>query len=311
MAVSVRILDKVGHGHGWLDASGTGRLKPERPAAKRKASGKPYWRAIGKGLHVGYRKGKASGVWVVRRYLGGQNYSMHTIAEADDVLDADGKDVLDFWQAQEAARNLRQRTRLGPYTVADAVRDYIDRLEGRASWQDTKKRLEAFVLPVFGDKKVAELEADEIRKCHREIAKTPARIRTKAGSEQAYRADNLQEPEPQRKRQASANLCLGLLKAALNLAWREKKVEFNDAWQRVELFRGVDIPRARYLNVAEAQRLINAAQGDFRGLVQAGLQTGARTVKERGESQPCFIAEEEASCTSSFVRPATWPTPKR
>ena len=67
---------------------------------KLKASGKPYWRAIGKGLHVGYRKGKSSGVWVVRRYLGGQNYSMHTIAEADDVLDADGEDVLDFWQAR-------------------------------------------------------------------------------------------------------------------------------------------------------------------------------------------------------------------
>jgi len=243
---------------------------------KLKASGKPYWRAIGKGLHVGYRKGKRSGVWVVRRYLGDQNYSMHTVAEADDVLDADGKDVLDFWQAQEAARNLRQRPKLGAYTVEDAVREYIDRLEGRASWHDTKKRLEAFVLPVFGDKKVSELEADEIRKWHREIAKTPARTRTKAGAEQAYRTDNLQEPETQRKRQASANRCLGLLKAALNLAWREKKVESNDAWQRVELFRGVDIPRARYLSVAEAQRLINSAQGDFRVLVQAALQTGAR-----------------------------------
>jgi hypothetical protein len=31
-----------------------------------------------------------------------QNYSMHAIAEADDVLDADGKEVLDFCQAQEA-----------------------------------------------------------------------------------------------------------------------------------------------------------------------------------------------------------------
>ena len=28
---------------------------------------------------------------MVRRYLGDQNYSMHTVAEADDVLDADGK----------------------------------------------------------------------------------------------------------------------------------------------------------------------------------------------------------------------------
>ena len=132
------------------------------------------------------------------------------------------------------------------------------------------------MLPTFGDKKASELDADEIRKWHREIARTPARTRTKAGAEQAYRTGSLQEPETQRKRQASANRCLGLFKAALNLAWREKKVESNDAWQRVELFRGVDIPRARYLSVAEAQRLINSAQGDFRILVQAALQTGAR-----------------------------------
>ena len=43
---------------------------------KLRASGKPYWRAIGKGLHVGYRKGKRSGVWVVRRYLGDKTYKL-------------------------------------------------------------------------------------------------------------------------------------------------------------------------------------------------------------------------------------------
>jgi integrase len=243
---------------------------------KLKAGGKPYWRAIGKGLHVGYRKGKTSGVWVIRHYLGKQNYQLETIAEADDVLDANGKDVLDFWQAQEVARKARPGARRGAYTVKDAVEAYLDRLEGRPSWHDTKKRLEAFVLPAFGDKKVSELEADELRKWHREIAKTPARARTKRGAQQAYRDSDLADPETQRKRQASANRCLGLLKAALNLAWREKKVESNDAWLRVDLFRGVDIPRARYLSVAEAQRLINASQGDFRVLVQAALQTGAR-----------------------------------
>jgi integrase len=243
---------------------------------KLKASGKPYWRAIGKGLHVGYRKGKTSGVWVLRRYLGGQNYSMHTIAEADDVLDADGEDILDFWQAQEAARNLRQTPKRGAYTVKDAVEDYVNRLEGRPSWHDTKKRLEAFVLPAFGDKPVSDLDADEIRTWHRAIAKTPARSRTAKGAEQAYRAGDIKEPEIARKRQASANRCLAIFKAALNQAWRDQKVESNDAWQRVELFRGVDIPRARYLSVAEAQRLINAAQGDFRVLVQSALQTGAR-----------------------------------
>ena len=243
---------------------------------KLKASGRPYWRAIGKGLHIGYRKGKTGGAWVVRRYLGGQTYKLETIAEADDILDADGSDVLDFWQAQEVARHLRQAPRRGSYKVKDAISDYLNHLEGRASYHDSKKRFEAFVLPVFGSKKVDELAADDIRNWHRAIAKTPARTRTRKGAEQAYRAGNLDEPETQRKRQSSANRCLSLLKAALNYAWREKKVDSNDAWQRVELFRGVDIPRARYLSLAESQRLINAAQGDFRILVQAALQTGAR-----------------------------------
>jgi integrase len=243
---------------------------------KLKVSGKPYWRAIGQGLHVGYRKGKTGGAWVIRRYLGNQTYQVETIAEADDILDANGNEILDFWQAQEVARQVRQSPRRGNYTVRDAVNAYIERLEGRPSWYDTKRRLEAFVLPAFGDKPVTKLEADEIRKWHRAIAKTPARCRTKPGAAQAYRRSDLGDPETMRKRQASANRCLGLLKAALNHAWRDKHVESNDAWQRVELFRGVHIPRARYLLVAEAQRLINAAQGDFRVLVQAALQTGAR-----------------------------------
>jgi integrase len=243
---------------------------------KLKVSGRPYWRAIGRGLHVGYRKGKTGGVWVIRRYLGEQTYQLETIAEADDVLDANGKEILDFWQAQEVARNLRQSPNRGGYTVRDAVNAYVHRMEGRASWNDTKKRLEAFALPAFGDKPVPQLGADEIRKWHRDIAQTPARCRTALGSKQAYRASDLADPETIRKRQVSANHCLALLKAALNQAWRDKHVDSNDAWQRVELFRGVDIPRARYLSLAEARRLINAAQGDFRVLVQAALQTGAR-----------------------------------
>ena len=155
---------------------------------KLKASGKPYWRAIGRGLHVGYRKGKTGGVWVIRRYLGKQAYQLETIAEADDFQDANGREVLDFWQAQEVARRVRQSPKRGAYTVRDAVEAYIDRLEGRASWHDTQKRLEAFVLPVFGDRPVDDLEADEIRNWHRGIAKTMARTRTKAGAEMQHAA---------------------------------------------------------------------------------------------------------------------------
>lgn len=248
--------------------------------AKLKARGKPYWRSIGKGLHIGYRKGKTGGAWVVRRYLGGQAYKVETIAQADDVEDANGSTILDFWQAQEAARSMRQGTRrLGAYTVKDAVTDYLEHLDDKASAYDAELRLKAFALPTFGDVAVNAIEADAIRKWHREIAKTPARCRTKVGAAQAYRRGDLSDPEVARKRQTSANRCLAWLKAALNHAWREKKktgVESNDEWARVQPFEGVDVARARYLSPAECKRLINAAQGDFRTLVHAALQTGAR-----------------------------------
>jgi integrase len=248
---------------------------------KLKARGKPYWRSVGKGLHLGYRKGKRGGVWVVRRYLGDQAYKVETIAIADDTEDADGKTILDFWQAQEAARNSRPTAsrRLGAYTVKDAIDAYIEHLGDKPSAYDAKLRLRAFAIPAFGDKPVAELSADEIRKWHRWIAKMPARARTKPGEKQAYRAGDLDDPETARKRQTSANRCLSWVKAALNHAWAEKKatgIESRDEWMRVKPFEGVDIARSRHLTPAECKRLINAAEGDFRNLVHAALQTGAR-----------------------------------
>src|SRR3974390_2775002 len=78
------------------------RLKPR---------GKPYYRAIEQGLHLGYRKAKGrrgkpavAGKWVVRHYIGGQAYNVEVIAAADDFSDADGVAILDFGQAQTKAR---------------------------------------------------------------------------------------------------------------------------------------------------------------------------------------------------------------
>ena len=148
-----------------------------------------------------------------------------TIAQADDREDANGIEIMDFWQAQEHARNMRPGPQRGAYTVKDAVRDYLGHLEGRASQYDAKKRLEAYALPAFGDTAVATLDAEPLRAWHRSIAKQGARVRTKIGkTPQAYR-EMKGDPEAQRSRQASANRCLGLLKAALNHAWREGKCE--------------------------------------------------------------------------------------
>ena len=164
----------------------------------------------------------------------------------------------------------------GPYTVRQAIAAYLEHLGDRPSGYDAKLRLNAFAVPAFGDKAVEQLDAAEIRKWHREIAQTPARKRTRSGHEQAYRGTDFNDPEDVRRRQTSANRCLVYLKAALNLAWREKKVAANDEWSRVQPFHGVDIARVRYLTPAECDRLLNACEGEFRTLVHAALLTGAR-----------------------------------
>jgi len=48
------------------------------------------------------------------------------------------------------------------------------------------------------------------------------------------------------------------------------------AWRRVRPFRNTDGVRARYLTVAQAARLINAADPEFRPMLRAGFETGAR-----------------------------------
>lgn len=247
-----------------------------------KVRGKPYYRGIGPGLHIGYRKGKKGGRWVARLYAGEGSYRVHILADADDTLNADGKSVLDFWQAQEVARSLHASRTNGSEratrrcTVAEAIEDYLEWMEGaRKSSQDTRYRAEALILPDLGKIDTGKLTAKQIRAWQRKIAETPPRLRTKPGEEQQYR-DTPDGPDATRRRRASANRTLTVLKAALNRAWREGHVASDAEWRRVEPYEGVETARTRYLTIAEAQRLMNASEPSFKRLVQAALQTGAR-----------------------------------
>ena len=100
----------------------------------------PYWRTLEKGLALGYRRRANGGTWLARRWAARGGYVEHKIATADDLQDAEGVAVLDFGQAQRAAREwwraeLRREeghdTRTGPLTVGDAIMDYLRALEGR------------------------------------------------------------------------------------------------------------------------------------------------------------------------------------
>lgn len=251
-----------------------------------KAAGKPYYRAIDPELHLGYRKGVAGGKWVMRWYVGDGAYKVETIATADDSADADGEAVLDYRQAQALIRQrFVEHTRVarglpakdGPYTVRSCVDEYLAFLEGnRKSAKDARWRAEALILPSLGDIACIDLTAAKLRRWLEDTATQPARLRSRKGAEPRYRELDDGDDDQRRKRRATANRTLTILKAALNRAWREGKIPSDDAWRRVEPFEEADAARVRYLSINECRRLINAAQGEFRDLVRAALATGCR-----------------------------------
>ena len=264
------------------------RLESKTARAGLKPSDKPYFRAIDEGLHLGYRKGKRAGKWVMRMYIGDQTYHVETIALADDTLDADGSQILSFNQAQALARNrfLETRRRMagiphsgaGPYTVENCITEYLAWLEGnRKSASDAKWRAEALILPSLGRIDCAKLTTKQLREWRDTLAASPPRLRSKKTEPQKYRDTQADDPaEARRRRRASANRTLTILKAAFNRAWREQKIENDKAWRALEPFEAADAARVRYLKVEECQRLIGACPADFRKLVQAALMTGCR-----------------------------------
>lgn len=258
------------------------RIETRSARAKLKQAAKPYWRAIDPGLHIGYRKGKRGGRWVLRAYAGDQQYVTETLGTADDNADADGHTVLDFRTAQALARERAAELaaqssgrKLGPYTVGDALDDYEKeqvRPHGRGTGpRETRRIIDAELRPVFADTEVAKLTSADIRAWMDEAAARPPR--TRSGKP---RQVDMDDPEIQRARRDSVNRALRTLKAALNHAYREGRVASDAEWRRVKAFHATSSARPRWLTLEEVRRLLNACPPAFRQLVRGALLTGAR-----------------------------------
>ncbi len=265
------------------------RLESRESRSRLASRGKPHYRLLEPGLHIGYRRLKGrkgrpavAGTWVARHYIGSQSYAVEKIGTADDFSDADGTIILSFAQAQDKARaHMVRRSQsangiAGPLTVQAAVEMYLQVLEAHGkSAVDSRHRAQAHIYPMLGTVEVATLSTDLLRKWHTGLIKALRRTRTKPGKPQQHREFDGGE-EATRRRKSSANRVLTILKAALNHAFRDGKTPTDSAWRKVKPFKDVDAARVRYLSIAEATRVINASDPKFRPLVQAALQTGCR-----------------------------------
>jgi integrase len=285
------------------------KLAKREQRLKLESRKKPHWMTLNEGEHLGYYRGARVGKWVARYRRAGAagNYQETTLAEADDNADADGSVILNFKQAQDAARkwflSLERNggRRTGAYTVSHALDDYLAGFQGK-DLANTSRRIEAIVRPQMGKHEVAKLTTKAINDWLLSLASAPARLRTAKGAEQQNVRQTADTEEARRRRRSSANRILTILKAALNAAYREGKASADDAWRRVKPFAKADAPKLRYLSDDEARRLVNACDPAFRPLVQAALLTGARYSELAGlevrdfdrQSQTIWLRETKA-----------------
>lgn len=258
------------------------KLESRSARARLKRGRQPHWQALVPGkVHLGWQcfKGDPAGRWVLRRYVGDGKYRSETLGRADDAEAADGGRVLTFLQAKAAAE-LKVATgggKIERLTVERAMQLYIDykRSLGHAVG-DLISRSTVHILPELGNLVVSELTAATLRAWLATLAASPAQNRPTGQGAPQYKAAPVSD-EDTRRRRASANRVLTMLKAALNHAFDEGHVGNRDAWGRkLKPFRNVEVARVHYLTIDEARRLVNACDVEFRPLVRAALETGCR-----------------------------------
>src|SRR5262245_20118577 len=135
------------------------RLETRTSRGSLKAQGKPYYRALEPGLHLGYRKPlSGAGKWIARHYVGNEAYQIEVIGVADDYSDADGIALLNYGQAQTKARERmvarahHAAGKRGPLTVRDAVETYLAHLDvHKKSGYTARRSAEALIIPQLGD----------------------------------------------------------------------------------------------------------------------------------------------------------------
>src|SRR6516225_4616104 len=220
------------------------RLESQSARARLKRGRQPHWQALVEGkVPLGWQcwKGDPVGRWLLRRYVGNGKYRVQALGRADDAARADGADVLSFEQAKAK----------GHAMVASPNgngNEPIVRLTVRQAMHRYIDYKHQKGQPV-GDL----------------ISRSKVHILPTLGD--LVVSDLTAE---QLRRWLAAM-------AALNHAYDEGHVASRDAWgRRLAPFEKVEVARVRYLTIAEAERLINACEPDFRALVRAGLETGCR-----------------------------------
>src|SRR5262249_50357419 len=242
------------------------RLETRFARAKLKRGRQAHFQAIITGkVHLGYQRwpDESAGRWIFRRWIARKyrddgkyshnQYETTTLGRADDSAAANGSTILSYDQAAAAIRamvdvsvSVSKPKRI---RVREAFERYVEfkRTQG-GSVTDLLSRARVHIMPPLGGMIVSDLTAEKVRNWLAALAATPAQTRPKQNHPQ-FRTEPVTDEEVRRRR-ASANRVLTMLKAMLNHSYDEGHVSNRDAWGRkLKPFRDVEVARVRYLTI--------------------------------------------------------------
>src|SRR5262249_41144259 len=135
-------------------------------------------------------------------------------------------------KAREAAAGFTPSS--GPFTVADALAAYFERYvrRGGKALGHMQSTARTYILPALGETLVTRLTRRQLQEWHAAITHSAPRVRSRAGGAQRFRTHQL-DAEGLRRRRATANRALTILKAALNQALHDGRTATADAWTQV------------------------------------------------------------------------------
>jgi len=212
----------------------------------------PYWHQISPGRFLGYRRTIAGGSWIAR--IRDDNKQKYHALESDLEFEEALKDASEWMDSVGGIENYR-------YTLRNAVDDYVKHLEinnGKQSSRDVELRLKKHLSSRLLNIELSSLNTAQLKRLHNGMVNTEG------------------DEEDERKSKDSANRVLSILKAALNLAFRDGHVASDTEWDRVSAFKNVTANRRLFLTDKQVTALLEKSKGGFYRLVKAGVVTGAR-----------------------------------
>lgn len=222
----------------------------------------PYWHRVRTGVYVGYRKlVHGDGTWIARKQEPGTGKkvyrSLGCIGDGGDkAFDIASKAATGWADGLDGGVDNKATS------VSDACNNYVEHLAAHKSQSAAKDAQGRFARLVHG----YHIGRIDLSKLKTTDVKTWLNAQIVKGD----------DDDEVRRSKDSANRNLSSLKAALNLALKDRGVATDGGWKTVTPFKDVGERRKEILTREQRASLLNSCPDDLRQLATALLLTGAR-----------------------------------